>query len=136
MSYNYTQQQIGNYNPAGIEINLGYYALAECILTDHHSGETLYRWCRLRETPKNAPKENFTPAKRRKIVRIIADRKKLLKLLMFNGLAYKDMCDIIGASTYVFYRMMKEVPVDSIYLERIEEAFNLKKGELIKENTK
>lgn len=35
-------------NPMGIEINLGYYALAECILAGVTPSDALLRWCGIR----------------------------------------------------------------------------------------
>ena len=35
----------GNSNPSGIVINYGYYALAECILTEHRIYDVMRRWC-------------------------------------------------------------------------------------------
>lgn len=41
--------KVGNYNPAGIEINLGFYALAEVIVTGRQTSIVLEKWCGIRE---------------------------------------------------------------------------------------
>ena len=41
--YNCIYRQFGNYNPGGIEINLGYYALAECIIKGTYTSVALLR---------------------------------------------------------------------------------------------
>ena len=46
--YNYIYRQYGNYNAAGIVINLGYYALAECIIVGTYPSTALMRWCGLK----------------------------------------------------------------------------------------
>ena len=43
--WNYVYRQYGNYNPGGIVINPGYYALAECIVKGTFAGDSLLRWC-------------------------------------------------------------------------------------------
>lgn len=50
--YNCIHLQIGNCNPAGIEINLGFYALAEAIITGRQTSIVLEKWCGIRELPK------------------------------------------------------------------------------------
>ena len=45
-------------NPMGIEINLGYYALAECILAGVTPGDALLRWCGIRyDATKTKPRK-------------------------------------------------------------------------------
>ena len=48
----FVYRQIGNYNPAGIDINLGWYALAECIIVGTYPSIALLRWCDLKHTDK------------------------------------------------------------------------------------
>ena len=61
--YNYVFRKFGNGNPAGIVINFGWYALAECIITGKSASETLLTWCGLRydttEKPRNYPKNRI-----------------------------------------------------------------------------
>ncbi len=42
---NYVYHAYVSNNPGGVEINLGYYALAECILTKTNASAALLRWC-------------------------------------------------------------------------------------------
>ena len=45
-------------NPAGIDINLGWYALAECICTTHYPSDVLSRWCGVTDITK--PRKPYT----------------------------------------------------------------------------
>lgn len=49
-------------NPAGITINYGWYALAECVYVGTAIGTALYRWCGLHQHPKRKNK-SYTPQK-------------------------------------------------------------------------
>ena len=40
------------HNVAGIDINLGYYALAECLIKGTNPADALLRWCDLRIVKK------------------------------------------------------------------------------------
>ena len=42
---NCTQTAYTSNNPAGININLGYYALAECLIKGTDASKALLRWC-------------------------------------------------------------------------------------------
>lgn len=71
-------------NPAGIDINLGYYALAECILTKTNASAALLRWCGLwfdknRQKPafEKNEKQKKLGAKTRKILRIYEKNPKI-----------------------------------------------------------
>lgn len=71
-------------NPAGIDINLGYYALAECILTKTNASAALLRWCGLwfdkgRQKPafKKNEKQKKIGVKTRKILRIYEKNPKI-----------------------------------------------------------
>ena len=55
---NYLYRCYASNNPACIEINLGWYALCECICTKHHSSEVLARWCGLQDVSK--PRKPYT----------------------------------------------------------------------------
>ena len=50
-------------NPAGITINLGWYALAECIWAESNSGAALFRWCGLHQHPQGEEKPEPPPQK-------------------------------------------------------------------------
>ena len=67
-------------NPMGININLGYYALAECILTKTTPSDALLKWC-------NVWHDHTKP--RKKYVRLVTTRtgektKKILNLYRKN----------------------------------------------------
>ena len=49
-------------NPSGIVINLGYYALAECIICGTYAGHALSKWCGITDPAK--PRKPYS--KRRK----------------------------------------------------------------------
>ena len=67
-------------NPMGIEINLGYYALAECICTKTTPSDALLRWCNIWHDAQKP---------RKKYVRLVTEctgekAKKILNLYRRN----------------------------------------------------
>ena len=99
-------QQIGNYNPAGIQINLGWYALAEAIITGRPSGVVLTKWCGIKDKPKN-PLElcagDFKGAKTKLIV----------EALNQHGftLSNKELAQIAKCSTEMVSRVLRKLGV-------------------------
>ena len=126
--YNYVYRQFGNYNPGGIEINLGYYALAECIIKETFPSVALSRWCDLQFDPK---KERHYKGK------VILDIKKLKQIFKERFLTYKFLSEITGKSTTFYIRMFngehRYYPAEVVYA--LEEGLGLPSGSLIKEST-
>ena len=56
-------------NPMGIYINLGYYALAECILTKATPSDALLKWCNV-WSDKTKPRKPRVGAKTKKIINL------------------------------------------------------------------
>ena len=60
---------IASNNPMGIEINLGFYALCEAILTGKCCGEVLKKWCGIEFTRHGKSKpQKLTGKKQKKIL--------------------------------------------------------------------
>lgn len=78
---NYLYRAYVSHNPGGVEINLGYYALAECILTKTNASTALLRWCGLWfDKGRNKP----TFEKREKQKRVGAKTLKILRIYEKN----------------------------------------------------
>lgn len=124
MAYNFVYQQFGNHNPAGIEINNGYYALLECIFQGTHPSVALLRWCDLK----------FSDKKRVYKDKVVIDLDKLKKIFKERFLTYQYLSDITGKSRTYFSHMFctetRYCDADFIYM--LEEGLGLQKGELIK----
>lgn len=65
---NYLYHAYTSNNPSGLNINLGYYALAECLIKGTHPGDALLRWCGLwvdkSERKSYTPRPYVAPDKR------------------------------------------------------------------------
>lgn len=125
--WNYVYRQYGNYNPAGIVINPGYYALAECIVKGTFAGDSLLRWC-------GVGYDAYEPKK--DMVKIHTD--KLDSELKKRYMTPAYLSRAIGKSAGYLWGMLKRgqhrCPRSLVYL--MEEELNLEKGSLIKEETK
>lgn len=114
---------VGN-NPGGIEINLGYYALAECILTNHDPGKVLLRWCNV----------GFDSAKDRRFRNtVIMDIDRLKEIVKTRFLTYQYIADITGHKRHTIASMFvqKHTHYPKEFVSLLEEELGLKPGELI-----
>lgn len=78
---NYLYHAYVSHNPAGIDINLGYYALCECIVTKTNASTALLRWCGL-WFDKGKEKPNFDKHEKKK--KVGAKTQKILQLYEKN----------------------------------------------------
>lgn len=110
-------------NPAGVEINLGYYALLECIVTGHHSKIVLQRWCGI--TEKIVGRKYGGRSK--------LDIPKLKKIMHDRFLTPQVISDYAGCSRQKISVMLSGnhyfQPQELI--DRIEDGLAVEKGSLI-----
>ena len=96
-------------NPCGININLGYYALAECIVKGTYPSDALLRWCGL-WADKNKPRK---PYKKRDYV--APDKKvnqKVLELYRNNPtMKNKEIAKIVNRSNTYVSRVLSTIGV-------------------------
>ena len=127
--YNYVYRQYGNYNPGGIEINLGYYALYECIIKGTFTSVALSRWCGLKYDIEQVHHYRG---------KVVLDVSKLKQIFTQRFLTYGYLAEITGKSRPFFSKMFcgghKYYPAEVVYA--LEEGLGLEKGELIKEDKK
>lgn len=81
---NYLYHAYVSNNPGGIDINLGYYALAECIIKGTNASTALLKWCGLwfdkgrnKPTFEKREKQKKVGAKTLKILRIYEKKPSL-----------------------------------------------------------
>ena len=95
-------------NPMGIQINLGYYALAECILTKTTPSEALLRWCNIWHD-QNKP--------RKKYVRLVTTRtgektKKILNLYRkYPTMKSQKIADRVGCTPEMVCKVLRSIGV-------------------------
>lgn len=122
---NYLYRTYTSNNPAGVQINLGYYALAECIIKGTYASVALSRWCGLKQ---DADRERHYKGK------ITLDVEKLKKIFKERFLTYRNLAEMTGKSNTFFIRMFngkhKYYPYEIVYT--LEEELGLKKGSLVK----
>lgn len=123
----YAIENYGCTNPSGIVINLGYYALCECLLTKHTPNDTLYRWCGVEKKARRQGKSAL----------ILVDVEKLGQIKKIRGLAYRDLAEMTGTSLFIFYRLFKSKKAGNAagklradIVRILEEKLCLEKGEL------
>ena len=96
-------------NPTGIEINMGYYALAECIVKGTYPSVALLRWCGL-WADKSKPRK---PYKKRAYV--APDEKvnqRVLELYRKNpSLKNKEIARIVNRSNTYVSRVLSTIGV-------------------------
>lgn len=117
-------RQFGNNNPGGIEINLGYYALLECILKGTYTSIALARWCDLKQDAN---------LKRRYKGKVVLDVDKLQQIFKDRFLTYAYLSEITGKSRTFFIRMLggkhKNYPPEIV--AALEEGLGLEEGSLL-----
>lgn len=122
---NYLYRTYTSNNPAGIQINLGYYALAECIIKGTYTSIALQKWCDLH---CDASKERHYNGK------VTLNVEKLKQIFKERFLTYQYLADISGKSIPFFIRMFnnghKYYPSEIVSL--LEEQLGLEKGALVK----
>ena len=115
-------------NVSGITLNLGYYALCECILTRHTPCDALYRWCGLEKKSK-AKAVTKSPAARRYIH---VDVAKLRGIRDKRHLSYSALAEMAGTSLFPFWKLFRnnEGRMLEGSLRALEERLDLERGEL------
>ena len=120
----YTYRTFTSNNPSGIQINLGYYALAECILKGTWASVALSRWCDLK---------NDTEKERHYKGKVTLNVAKLKRIYRDRFLTYTYLSEITGKSRTFFIRMLngnhRYYPAELV--EMLEEGLGLERGELI-----
>ena len=95
-------------NPMGININLGYYALAECILTKTTPSDALLKWC-------NVWHDHTKP--RKKYVRLVTTRtgektRKILNLYRRNpNMISQKIADKVGCTPEMVCKVLRSIGV-------------------------
>lgn len=113
-------------NPSGITPNIGWYALCECVLTDHTPCDVLYRWCGLEKKSKPSGRASVT----RRYVHV--DVVKLRRLKEEQKISFSAMAKMAGTSLYPFWKLFRnnEGRILEGSLRMLEEKMHLKRGEL------
>lgn len=92
-------------NVTGIQINLGYYALAECILKGTYPSDALLRWCGL-WIDQSKPRKPYS----RKRKYVAPDKKvneKVVELYRNNpGIKNKEIARIVNRSSTFVSRIL------------------------------
>ena len=92
----------------GIEINLGYYALAECILTNTTCSDALLKWC-------NVCHDHTKP--RKKYTRLVTTRtgektRKILNLYRkYPTMKSRKIADRVGCTPEMVCRVLRSIGV-------------------------
>lgn len=97
-------------NPMGIVINLGYYALAECILAGTTPSDALLRWCGIRYDATKT--KGYSPPKRKYYPPRPEITKKVLDLYWAD--TTRKNCEIakeLGCSRTLVTRVLKTIGV-------------------------
>lgn len=122
---NYLYHAYVSHNPSGIDINLGYYALAECLIKGTYPSIALSRWCDLKQD---------TTEYRHYKNKVVLDVDKLKQIYKDRFLTYANLSEITGKSRPFFSKMFcgghKYYPIRIVIA--LEEGLGLKKGTLIK----
>ena len=113
-------------NPGGIIVNLGYYALAEAICTNHSVQVVLSKWCGISEK-KNAP------IYKKYGNRIPMDIDKLKMLMDERFMSQTNVGDMAGCSAQkisgIFCKRIFLHPPE--FIEALEDGFQLPRGSLL-----
>lgn len=124
--------QIGNCNPAGIDINLGWYALAECIIVGTYPSIALLRWCDLKHTDK--PRKKIE-CKRRYAPPSQEVNEKIIQIYKENPqLKNREIAKMVGRSDTLVSKVLHGIGVirnrwDG-YISKDKRYSKNKKGEI------
>ena len=121
----YLYHQIGNCNPAGVEINPGWYALLGAIL-GLSVEEALHKICK---TPYGGERTHYYRQKKGCTL-VWIDKKKFRQAMDRKGYTYRIIGELLNVSHGKVARMMRE-RTDIEFAHMVEEALDLNKGELI-----
>ena len=88
---NFLYRAYASNNPAGIQINLGVYALAECICTNITTCAALQKWCGISEHVRHKKKRDpsCTGIKTKMIMEVYKRN---------NNLPHKDIAELVGCT--------------------------------------
>ena len=120
---NYLYHAYASNNPAGIDINLGYYALADCIITGRHTSDALLRWCGLwsdadKKRKPYTPRPYVAPSKE--------TEEKVIELYKANPmLKNKEIAKIVQRSPAFVSKLLRAIGV-----KRNRWDGHIKKGEM------
>ena len=113
--YNYVYHQYGNQNPAGIVINLGWYALAECILTEHKTQHVLSKWCGIRDDKESTDIREAARnlSRKKELKNILASQKTksekaLLIYRLFNELSNIEIAKLVQCTPRLVTKMLRD----------------------------
>lgn len=113
--FNYVYQQYSSQNPAGIVINLGWYALAECILTEHKTQHVLSKWCGIRDddTRTKTRKSVCKTSRKKELKNILASQKTksekaLLIYKLFNELSNVEIAKLVQCTPRLVTKMLRD----------------------------
>lgn len=111
-------------NPSGIQLNLGWYALAECIAAKTHPGTALAKWCGVK---KDARKPRHYKGKE------ILDVSKLRKIAAERFMNCGNLSEITGYSRQFFWNILERgsCHFSEELINHIERSLNLPTGSLI-----
>lgn len=116
-------------------INFGWYALCECILTDHTPSYVLHRWCGLDIKPRS---EITAKRKKAPVEYVEVDVAKLRRIKEERFLSFSTLAEMAGTSMYPFGRILRNNGgrVCAQSLRNLEERLLLKEGSLELRNDK
>ena len=104
-----TEQIWASNNPTGVQINLGYYALAECIIKGTYPSDALLRWCGV-WADKSKPRKPYT--KRAYVAPSKETDEKVVELYKSNPLLKNnEIARIVGRSNTYVSRVLRAIGV-------------------------
>lgn len=100
--YSYLYRTYASNNPAGIEINLGVYALCEAILAKKDPTKMLKKWCGIEEPPKDGRKDDRPAPKTESVIRLYEKNKKLKN---------REIAKIVGCTPEMVCKALRSIGV-------------------------
>ena len=102
--------QIGNCNPAGIDINLGWYALAECIIVGTYPSTSLLRWCGLKHSGR--PRKKIVCKRKEYVAPSQEVNEKIIQIYKENPqLKNREIAKMIGRSDTLVSNVLRGIGV-------------------------